>query len=163
MIRQANSGDYTSVAFIYNHYILNSHATFEMTPIDEKEIGARIEKVQITFKLPWLVLEEEGEVVGYAYATQWKARQAYSRTTESSVYIHKDHFGKGFGKMLYAELLNQLKLLGYHSIIGGISLPNQASIKLHESLGFKKIGEFEEVGFKFNRWINVGYWELILR
>lgn len=162
MIRQANSGDYHSVASIYNHYILNSHATFELEAITNDEMGSRIEKVQQTFRLPWLVLIDADQIIGYAYATQWKARKAYARTTETSVYLHKDHFGKGYGKTLYTELITQLQSLRYHSIIGGISLPNDASIQLHESLGFKKIGEFEEVGYKFDRWINVGYWELIL-
>ena len=163
MIRKANSGDFEAIASIYNYYILHTHSTFETEAIDSLEMGSRITRVQQDFKLPWLVIEDAGTVVGYAYATQWKARQAYAKTTESSVYIEKNHFGKGYGKLVYQELMTQLESLGYHAIIGGISLPNEGSIRLHESLGFKKIGEFEEVGFKFERWINVGYWELILR
>ena len=162
MIRQANSNDFEAIASIYNHYILNSHATFELKPIDENEIQTRVNTVQNTLGLPWLVMLQEGILVGYAYATQWKARQAYSRSCETSVYIHQHQFGKGYGKALYKALISELKQLDYHALIGGISLPNDASIRLHESLGYKKIGEFEEVGFKFERWINVGYWQLII-
>ena len=163
MIRQATSQDFASIAEIYNYYILNSHSTFELDPITDDEMGTRIKKVQDTFKLPWRVLIEENQVVGYAYATQWKARKAYARTTETSVYIHKDHFGMSYGRTLYGNLIDQLKMLGYHTLIGGISLPNDASVRLHESLGFQKIGTFKEVGYKFDRWIDVGYWQLIIK
>ncbi|WP_370088143.1 arsinothricin resistance N-acetyltransferase ArsN1 family B [Ekhidna sp.] len=162
MIRSATADDAAAIVAIYNHYILNSHATFELEEIDANEMISRIKKVQEEFKLPWLVLEEDGQIVGYAYATQWKARKAYSRTTESSIYLHKDQGGKGYGLPLYSELMAQLKTLGYHAIIGGMSLPNDASLALHEKLGFKKIGVFKEVGYKFDRWIDVGYWELQL-
>ena len=161
MIRPATPKDAESIVAIYNYYILNSHATFEITPIDPEEMVNRIEKVQEEFKLPWLVMEVENEIIGYAYAIQWKARVAYSKTTETSIYLHKDQGGKGYGLPLYSELMNQLKTLGYHAIIGGMSLPNEASRALHDKLGFKKIGEFKEVGYKFDRWIDVGYWELV--
>ncbi|SNS42727.1 phosphinothricin acetyltransferase [Ekhidna lutea] len=162
MIRDATNKDAAAIAKIYNHYILHSHSTFEIGPIDENEMISRIERVQNEFHLPWLVLEEDGIILGYAYATQWKARVAYSKTTETSIYLQKDQGGKGYGKPLYSKLMSQLKTLGYHAIIDGMSLPNEASRVLHEKLGFKKIGEFKEVGYKFDRWIDVGYWELIL-
>ncbi|WP_425389589.1 N-acetyltransferase family protein [Ekhidna sp.] len=162
MIRQATSNDAKAIVDIYNHYILHSHATFELDPITGVEMQARIIKVQTEFNLPWLVLEDQNQIIGYAYATQWKARVAYSKTTETSIYLQKDQGGKGYGLPLYSELMKQLEALGYHAIIGGMSLPNDASRILHEKLGFKKIGEFKEVGFKFDRWIDVGYWELVL-
>ncbi|WP_420576478.1 GNAT family N-acetyltransferase [Ekhidna sp.] len=161
MIRPAKSEDAKDIVGIYNHYILHSHATFEIDPVSEEEMRNRIKKLQDEFNLPWLVLEEQNQIIGYAYATQWKARVAYSKTTETSIYLHKDQGGKGYGLPLYSELMNQLKALGYHAIIGGMSLPNETSRVLHEKLGFKKIGEFKEVGFKFDRWIDVGYWELV--
>lgn len=160
MIRPAISTDAKGIVDIYNHYIVHSHATFEMDPITVAEMESRIRKVQDEYELPWIVLEVNNEIVGYAYATQWKARKAYRKTTESSIYLHKDQGGNGYGKLLYAELLNELKMLGYHAIIGGMSLPNPASQALHEKLGFRKIGEFKEVGYKFDRWIDVGYWQL---
>ena len=163
MIRSAQPSDSQAIAEIYNYYVMNSHATFETEPIDGEEMKTRVKRVLEELKLPWNVLEEDNEVVGYAYATQWKARAAYARTTETSVYLHKDHFGKGYGSRLYIALLNQLKKEGYHAIIGGISLPNEGSIKLHEKLGFEKVGVLKQVGYKFDRWIDVGYWELIVK
>lgn len=162
MIRSAEPKDAIDIVDIYNHYILHSHATFELKPIEAKEMISRIHNVQEQFGLPWFVLEEGSKVVGYAYATQWKARPAYSKTTETSIYLHANSGGKGYGKKLYGQLINELKSLGYHAIIGGMSLPNESSRLLHEKLGFQKIAHFKEVGYKFDRWIDVGYWELIL-
>lgn len=162
MIRPAIPSDASDIVEIYNHFILHSHATFEVEPISIDEMTVRISKVQEQFQLPWIVLEMEDRIVGYAYATQWKARKAYAKTTETSIYLHKDHGGKGYGRKLYSHLLDQLKSLGYHAIIGGMSLPNDSSQMLHENLGFVKIGHFKDVGYKFDRWIDVGYWQLIL-
>ncbi len=162
MIRSATAQDYSQLATIYNHYIVNTHSTFEMNAVSPSEMGNRIERVQTHFNLPWLVIAEDEVPVGYAYATQWKPRSAYAKTTETSIYLHQDHFGKGYGTQLYTALISQLRQLGYHALIGGISLPNEPSIKLHEALGFKAIGSFKEVGYKFDRWIDVGYWQLIL-
>lgn len=160
MIRPASPSDTKAICEIYNHYILHSHATFETARIDEFEMNKRVQRVQKELNLPWNVLEVSGETVGYSYATQWKPRGAYSKTTETSVYLDKDQFGKGYGQQLYSHLLDQLKRGGYHAIIGGISLPNEGSIRLHEKLGFQKVGVLKEVGYKFDRWIDVGYWEL---
>lgn len=163
MIRPAQTSDALVIAEIYNYYILNSHATFETEPLDGQEMEARIKRVQEELGLPWNVLEVDSTIVGYAYATQWKARAAYSRTTETSVYLDKSQFGKGYGSRLYSDLLMHLRKEGYHAIIGGISLPNEGSIKLHEKLGFEKVGVLHQVGYKFDRWIDVGYWELLLK
>ncbi|WP_424962523.1 N-acetyltransferase family protein [Ekhidna sp.] len=162
MIRHATPKDAKAIVDIYNHYILHSHSTFEIDPIKADEMEQRINRVQVELNLPWLVMEEEKKILGYAYATQWKLRVAYAKTVESSIYLHKDQGGKGYGLPLYSELIDQLRTLGYHAIIGGMSLPNDASRALHERLGFKKIGEFKEVGYKFDRWIDVGYWQLTL-
>ena len=163
MIRPAQPSDAKAIAELYNHYILHSHATFETEPIDEAEMGMRIKRVQDKLKLPWNVLEIDEKVVGYAYATQWKPRVAYARTVETSVYVDKDQFGKGYGKALYNELIGRLKAEGFHALLGGISLPNDGSVTLHEKLGFQKVAHFKETGFKFDQWIDVGYWELILK
>jgi phosphinothricin acetyltransferase len=125
-------------------------------------MASRVQHVTNDLNLPWLVYESENQVKGYAYATQWKTRVAYSRTVESTVYMAPNEFGNGIGTKLYQELLNKLMALGYHSILGGIALPNDASIALHEKLGFVKVGQLKEVGFKFNEWIDVGYWEYLV-
>jgi len=100
--------------------------------------------------------------MGYAYANKWKSRRAYKHSVESTIYIQSGELYKGIGTILYGELINRLKNLGFHSIIGGIAMPNEASINLHEKLGFEKVAHFKEVGFKFEKWIDVGYWELLL-
>ncbi|MEM6830867.1 MAG: N-acetyltransferase family protein, partial [Bacteroidota bacterium] len=143
---------------IYSYYIKNSHATFELVVPTLKDFTAKIS----TADYKWLVYEEDSEVLGYAYATRWKMRAAYDKTVETSIYLDNTHHGKGIGKKLYQSLIEELTALKMHAIIGGISLPNEPSIALHEKLGFEKIGAFKEVGYKFDRWIDVGYWQLIL-
>lgn len=162
MIRAARQEDTAAITSIYNHYIKSSHVTFELTPIDEDEMWSRIKQVQSVFQLPWLVSEENGLIVGYAYATRWKQREAYRKTTEISIYMRPDSQRRGLGLPLYKSLIDQLQSLNYHTVIGGVSLPNDASIRLHEKLGFEKVAHFKEQGYKFDRWIDVGYWQLML-
>ncbi len=116
----------------------------------------------ITKDYPFLVYEVDNEVVAYAYAARWKVRQAYDFTVESSVYLKPGFEGKKIGSALYSELIDLLKKTSIHSVLGGISLPNETSIAMHEKFGFKKAGVLREVGFKMNRWIDVAYLELLL-
>ncbi len=158
MIRNATPADSLAIAGIYNYYVLNTVVTFEEVPVTASEMQQRVADVQS--KYSWLVWEEAGVVTGYAYAGQWKPRGAYRYTVESSIYLAPDQTGRGIGNQLYAALIKELRALNLHSIIGGVALPNEPSIKMHEALGFKKIGQFIEVGWKLNRWVDVGYWEL---
>jgi phosphinothricin acetyltransferase len=160
MIRPVTTADAPALAAIYNHYVLNTIVTFEEEPITLAESKWRIEEVTATN--PWLAAVEDGRILGYAYANKWKSRCAYRYAVESTVYLDKDATGRGLGTQLYTALLAELKKRGLHGVIGGIALPNAASVALHEKLGFKKIGQFKEVGWKFEKWIDVGYWELIL-
>lgn len=162
MVRPTTHEDADSICEIYNHYIHTSHCTFELDTVSVADMATRIQRVQQELKLPWLVCEIESTIVGYAYATIWKPRKAYDHTVESTVYLHPDAFGKGHATSLYTALLDKLKQLEYHAILGGIALPNDASIALHEKLGFNKVGELKQVGYKMNRWIDVGYWQLML-
>jgi L-amino acid N-acyltransferase YncA len=159
ILRQANSADAAQLAEIYNFYIENSHATFETETINSNEMQRRIGEIIETY--PYLIYEENGEILGYAYAARYKARSAYRHSVEISVYIRHGANGKGIGVSLYEKLFEELSQTGVHAIIAGISLPNEASVKLHEKFGFEKVAHFREVGFKFGRWIDVGYWELI--
>jgi len=161
MIRNITLDDARAVGDIYNHYIENSIATFELEKIPVDEIIKRIKRVIL--KYPWIVYEENNQILGYAYADEWKVRKAYQHTVESTVYLRDETLGRGIGTKLYSHLIELLKSQDIHAVIGGISLPNEASIALHEKLGFEKIGQFREVGYKFDRWIDVGYWELILK
>jgi len=161
VIRSATPSDSDSIARIYNHYILNTIITFEEQAVSSQEMAGRIEEVTST-ALPWLVAEHAGEVVGYAYASKWKGRCAYRFSVESTVYVDPDFVGKGYGTRLYERLFGLLREQGIHVVIGGIALPNPESIALHERFGLKKSAHFNEVGFKFEKWIDVGYWQVIL-
>jgi phosphinothricin acetyltransferase len=112
--------------------------------------------------LPWLVAESDGHIRGYAYATKWKARSAYRFSVETTVYLADGLGRQGLGSRLYEELFRLLKKQGIHAAIGGIALPNDASVALHEKLGMRKVAHFEQVGFKFGKWVDVAYWERFL-
>lgn len=156
MIREAAFSDASAIADIYNYYILNTVITFEVDPLTPQDIAARMEKYKQVG--PYLVCEEAGEVLGYAYVSRFRERPAYEQSVESSIYLKSRCGGKGLGTRLYGELLAQVALQR-HTIIGGIALPNEASIRLHEKCGFKKVAHFSEVGRKFGKWIDVGFWQ----
>jgi phosphinothricin acetyltransferase len=160
MIRTASPADSQAVCTIYNHYVANTIITFEELPISIDEMAGRIDEV--TQVLPWYLYEESGQVVGYAYAIPWKSRSAYRYAVESAVYVSSHFLGKGVGSKLYSALITELQRRSFHCVIGGIALPNVASIALHEKMGFEKVAQFREVGWKFQQRIDVGYWELLL-
>lgn len=145
---------------IYNYYIENTIITFEMDPLSHEVIAKRITKTKE--KYPWIIYEENGHILGYAYATEWKPRGAYKGTVESTIYLRPNHHGKGIGSKLYKTLIDELRTMGIHSILGGIGQPNEASIALHEKFGFKKVAHFKEIGFKFGKYVDVAYWQLII-
>lgn len=161
-IRNALPGDAAAIADIYNHYILHTAISFEEEPVSAADMAQRIADVQAG-GLPWIVLEAEGRLAGYAYATKWRARRAYRFSVESTVYLDQELGGKGYGAALYTALLADLRTRDCHLVIGGIAQPNPASVALHEKFGFQKVAHFSEVGFKFGRWADVGYWELKLQ
>ena len=160
MIRKVTVADADSICSIYNHYVLNSVITFETEALSVEIMKTRIE--DISRKYPWIIYEDHGKLLGYAYATRWKERQAYELTAECAIYVDKDQNGKGYGTMIYSELINQCRVSGLHLLLAGIALPNDASIALHERLGFVHTGTLSEVGKKFGRWVDVGYWVLNL-
>ncbi|QYK06603.1 arsinothricin resistance N-acetyltransferase ArsN1 family B [Shewanella zhangzhouensis] len=161
MIRNAIPNDAGAIADIYNHYIENTSITFEETPLQGVEIAGRITLVHDA-GLPWLVAMEGDALIGYAYATRWKERSAYRFAVETTVYVAPGAHGKGIGTALYEALIDRLKALKVNSVIGGITLPNPASIALHEKMGMKKVAHFQAIGFKFDQWQDVGYWQLNL-
>ncbi len=156
---QVKFADAEQIAEIYNYYIQNTHHTFETEPLNSDEIQKRIGETIEDY--PFLVCEENNEILAYAFATQYKSRCAYKNSVEVSVYVKNNLRQKGIGKMLYEKLFEELSKTDIHAIIAGIALPNEPSIKLHENFGFKKVAHFREIGFKLGRWIDVGYWELI--
>jgi len=160
-IRPAVAGDAAAIAALYNHYVLHTAITFEEEAVAAADIGARLAKVAAA-GLPWLVAERDGELLGYAYATPWRERAAYRHSVESSVYLSPAAAGQGLGSRLYGVLIDNLRAQGRHAVIAGIALPNAASVALHERCGFVPVARFAEVGRKFDRWIDVGYWQLLL-
>jgi L-amino acid N-acyltransferase YncA len=158
-IRNVNPNDAAQVAEIYNYYIKNTHQTFETEPLSAEEMQARI--AEISENYPYVVAEEDGEIYGYANATQFKTRQAYEFSAEVSIYVRSGDKQKGIGTLLYDRLFEELRQTDIHAIIAGISLPNDGSVRFHEKLGFEKVAHFKQVGYKLGRWVDVGYWELI--
>jgi L-amino acid N-acyltransferase YncA len=158
-IRNVNPNDAAQVAEIYNYYIKNTHQTFETEPLDADEMRARI--IRYSENYPYLVAEEDSEIYGYAFATQFKMRQAYEFSAEVSIYVKAEAKQKGIGTKLYEKLFDELKETDIHAIVAGISLPNDGSVRFHEKHGFTKVAHFREVGYKLGRWVDVGYWELI--
>jgi phosphinothricin acetyltransferase len=160
-VRAAIGADAAAMARIYNHYVSHSVVTFEETPVSAAEMAVRLAEID-SLELPWLVAEAPGGVQGYAYAGRWKNRCAYRHSVEVTVYVEPAALGRGLGTQLYAALFAVLRQSEVHFAIGGIALPNDASVALHEKFGMRKVAHFSEVGCKFGRWIDVGYWQLLL-
>jgi len=160
MIRNVTINDAKKICDIYNHYVQNTTISFEKQPVSVPEMKKRIQK--ITASYPWLVSEKTHIITGYTYASTWMVRSAYKYTVESTIYLDPTFKGKGIGSKLYGSLITELCKLSVHSVIGIITLPNPASVALHEKMGFEKVAHYKEVGWKFNKWIDVGHWELVL-
>ncbi len=160
-LRDASERDAQGIADIYNHYVRETIVTFEEEEVAPTEIAARLRDTNAA-KLPWLVAEREGRILGYAYASRWNGRCAYRFSVEATVYLAPDATGGGVGSQLYKALFEELRQRAFHTVIGGISLPNPASVALHEKMGMTKVAHFSEVGYKFGQWIDVGYWQGVL-
>jgi phosphinothricin acetyltransferase len=156
----ATCADAEAFCAIYNHYVANTIVTFEEQPVTTPDMQSRM--AAVLDKLPWLVLEHDGGIAGYAYAAPWKTRIGYRFTVETSVYLAPTQTGRGFGSALYESLIENLRAQNIHCVVGGVALPNSASVALHEKFGFTKVAHFRENGFKFGRWIDVAYWQRLL-
>lgn len=160
MIRDVTINDVKQIVDIYNYYVLNSIVTLDLIPFSEQDFEEKIKIISSQF--PFIVYEENNVLLGYAYSNTFRMKPAYNKTVELTIYLKHDELGKQIGKKMYSELLDRLKKQNYHVVIGGLTLPNDASIKLHENFGFEKVAHFKEVGYKFDKWHDVGFWELIL-
>ncbi len=134
--------------------------SFELDPPDAGEMARRIADYGATHG--WLVAEIDGTVAGYAYGSPHRTRAAYSSSCDVAVYVDPAHSRQGLGRALYAELLTRLAAKGYHAAFAGIALPNEASIGLHEAMGFTPVGIYREVGWKMGDWRDVGWWQRLL-
>jgi L-amino acid N-acyltransferase YncA len=160
MLRTVRTDDAAEISAIYNHYIQLTPTTFEEVPLAPEEMEQRI--VETTQTYPWFVCEEEDKVVGYCYARRWRERAAYRHSAEATIYLHPSATGKALGSVLFDALLKELRKRKFHCVIGGVSLPNPASVALLEKFGLRQVAQFNEVGYKLGRWIDVGYWQLVL-
>ena len=157
-IRVATPSDAEAVAAIYAPIVRDTTISFELEPPSIEDMRARIDATSRS--LPWLVsLDAHGLVDGYAYAGKHRERAAYQWSVDVTAYVREDARGQGVGKRLYAQLFDDLVRLGYVQAFAGIALPNDASVALHESLGFEPLGVYRKVGFKHGAWRDVGWWQ----
>jgi len=161
MIRAAAKQDAQSICDIYNYYVVNTVVSFEEQPVSVDEMETRIR--DITSEYPFLVIEEDGNILGFAYTNKYRDRRAYRYTAEVTIYLKDGKEGKGLGTELMRRVIEETRGKGIHTLISAIAIPNERSVAIHEKFGFEKIGHFREVGFKFDQWIDVGYWELVLK
>ena len=158
-IRQAVESDAKSILEIYDFYVRNTAITFEVSSPTEEQMRDRI---RTYLKLGWLVYEVEGKVAGYAYASPHRSREAYQWCCEVSAYVDQAYHRKGIGRDLYIRLLEILRGRGFVHAYAGITLPNAASVRLHESHGFSQLAIYPQIGFKMGKWHDVGWWSLML-
>jgi phosphinothricin acetyltransferase len=159
-LRQALPEDGAAIAAIYRPIVEQTAISFEEAAPSAEEMAGRIAGILRHF--PYLVAERDGLVVGYAYAAQHMERAAYRWSVNVSAYVAEDFRGAGVGKQLCRTLLEDLSKRGFHTAMAGITLPNPTSVALHEGLGFSPVGIYREVGFKFDRWHDVGWWQRLM-
>jgi L-amino acid N-acyltransferase YncA len=160
-IRVATPEDAEGILAIYAPIVRETAISFEVEPPTRVEMEKRIAKTLRA--LPWLVCERQGEVLGYVYASPHRARAAYQWAVDVTVYIHEEARRTGMGRALYTSLFQLLILQGFYNCFAGITLPNPASVGLHESLGFQPIGVYHRVGYKLRTWHDVGWWQRSLQ
>jgi L-amino acid N-acyltransferase YncA len=162
LIRPADAAwDAAACAAIYAPSVTHGVASLEEVAPDAAELSRRISAVTAAY--PWLVAELDAVVAGYAYASQHRTRASYRWSADVTVYVSDAHHRRGVGRALYAELFERLAQQGYHQACAGITLPNNASVGLHESLGFRPVGVYRQIAFKFGSWRDVGWWQKTLR
>lgn len=161
-IRTATPQDAAAVQAIYAPVVLHTPISFEVEPPTVAEMAQRI--AATVARYPWLVGEDDaGHINGYVYASQHRERAAYRWAVDVTAYVREDCRGQKVGQRLYRRLLEELGALGYHQACAGITLPNAASVALHESVGFRPVGVYRDIGFKFGAWRDVGWWQCEVR
>ena len=160
-IRLATEVDAAQMLAVYRPFVLESPFTFEVVPPSVEEFEARVAATMET--LPWLVCDDHGTLLGFAYAARHHPREAYQWSVDCSIYVYADHRGRGVGRALYTSLFACLRALGYYNVYAGITLPNAPSVALHEAMGFTEVGVYRSAGYKLGAWHDVGWWQLALR
>jgi phosphinothricin acetyltransferase len=160
-IRLATESDAGQIRAIYAPFCSSTPVSFELEPPTVEEMCCRIAKVLEQF--PWLVCEDDGEILGFVYASRHRERPAYQWSVDVTVYVAEQHRRKGMGVALYTSLFEILRLQGFYHAYAGITLPNAGSVGLHEAMGFQRVGVYQAVGFKCGEWHDVGWWQLELQ
>lgn len=159
-IRKVESGDAAAIRDIYAPYVADRATSFEVAVPSVEEMARRIQSYGDRY--PWIVFERAGRVIGYAYASSHHERQAYQWSVNVSVYVHEEAHRTGVGRALYTALFDLLRRQGFVNAYGGITLPNPASVGLHQSMGFVPVGVYTNVGYKFGQWHDVTWLHLQL-
>lgn len=162
-IRPANRADLPRLTEIYNYYVINTPVTFDIEPYTLERRAAWFDQFAAAGRYRLMIAEVDGKVEGYAGTTRWRPKAAYDTTVETTVYSSPETAGKGIGRKLYAALFEAIAGENVNRIVGGYTLPNPASAKLHELFGFRNVGVFSEVGYKFGRYWDVQWTERPLR
>ena len=160
-IRKATPEDAGRICEIYNYYVVNTAVTFETSPVSTEEMRGRISDI-IKSGEAYFVAEDCSKIMGYYYIHKWNGRCAYATTKEVTVYLDATEQRKGIGTALYQHMIDNLDKQNIHALLAGICIPNDASVKLHEKFGFRQVSHMKEVGRKFDKWQDVGHWELLL-
>ncbi|MEW4925235.1 N-acetyltransferase family protein [Algibacter sp. 2305UL17-15] len=160
MIRTLQTGDTQALLEIYNYYVVNTVVTFDIEPLSFEVFQGKISSINAEY--PFLVYEDQNEILGFAYGSKFRPKPAYNFSVESTVYIKHTAHGKQIGTQLYKALIGQLKQTEAHTVLGVLTIPNEASVKLHKKFGFKEVAHLKEVGLKFGKWHDVGIWQLKL-
>lgn len=160
MIRHYQPSDLKAIVVILNYYVKNDSCTFQIKPYTFEELENKFNKILSNY--PILITEINHKVVGFAYGAPWREKAAYAQSVETTIYVHPNCKNAGIGQPLYNKLLETLSQKGFHLLVSCITLPNAGSVRLHEKLGFEKVGEFKEAGMKFDQWYTVGFWQKVL-
>jgi phosphinothricin acetyltransferase len=159
-LRPTSPADFPTIAALTNHFIQHTTIHWGTQPTSAAEMLGLWEKTRERF--PWLTAELDGRFAGYAKAAVWRERAAYDRTAETGLYVALDCHRRGVGRALSLALLDELRARGFHAAVAGIALPNDASVAMHEAVGYRHVGTFREVGFKFDQWLDAGFWQVTL-
>ncbi|MDO4569648.1 MAG: GNAT family N-acetyltransferase [Planctomycetia bacterium] len=162
IVRHVVPEDAAQLLDIYGYYVINTTCTTEETLPSTEEMAGRV--VRVTQSFPWLGFERDGELIGYCYADIFRTRTAWHRTAELSVYVHPKRLHDGVGRRMYEKLFKILEEnREIHSVIASITLPNESSVRLHESFGLVKAAHLRQVGYKFGCWMDVGLWHRVFK
>ncbi len=160
MIRNYHPKDLQSIVDILNYYVKNDVCIFQVEPYSFEEIESKFKSILPAY--PFFVQEYNDKVVAFAYGAQWRDKPAYAQSVETTIYVHPDYKHSGIGEPLYQKLIDKLTEMEFHLLVAGMTMPNPGSQRLHEKLGFEKVGEFKDAGMKFRQWHNVGFWQMVL-